>query len=153
MRDSIAVLGQLVAADEAMNGPQLFTMTYLAAGTPVIAGRDWPEDVVPPSDVEVDELEDLGWVRVIVRTGKGRQFSVTGEGRRAWEKRTALLAPRTGASVDLSWPAARAVLHQLYEQYTAQGAPEAGIETMTIVGAADDPASTRAAIRELARDG
>ncbi|MGO9974395.1 MAG: hypothetical protein ACLP01_16645 [Solirubrobacteraceae bacterium] len=153
MGDILEILGVLVAADETAGEPHTFTLGYGGSGRFIAGHPGWPEDGVAPSHVEVDELADLGYVRVERRDGNGRQFSVTGEGRRAWERRKALLAPRTGTSVDLSWTVARAVLHELYQQYRAQGAPEVGIETMTIVGAADDPASAKAAIRELVGDG
>jgi hypothetical protein len=153
MKDPIEILGAFVAADEAVNEPQTFTLFHSGSGWAIAGHGGWPPDGVVPSNIQVDELAERGWVRVHQRHGNGLEFSVTGEGRRVWEKRKALLAPRTGTSVDLSWPAARAVLHQLYKQYAAQSAPEAGVETMPIVGAANDAASTKAAIRELIRDG
>jgi hypothetical protein len=155
VRNEFHALQFLVEADEAAGEPDIFVLYYPGGGErPSIIGHGgWPEDAPPPSSVEVDEMEDRGWVRVTKRDGQGRHFAVTREGRSACKQHAEQLAPRSGSRVDLSWSAALPVLHLLYEEYVGHSAPEAGIKTLVLVDSADDPASMKAAIRELARDG
>ena len=89
-RKDFEILGRLVRSDEDHGRPNSFTLKYQGGmGGPVFAGRDWPEDVSVPEDVQVDELESLGWVRVTELRGKMRVFAVTGAGRAAWDEHEA----------------------------------------------------------------
>ncbi len=96
MRDLYDILGVLVQADEAAGEPDLFVLYYRAEGPTIIGHPGWPEDAQPPSNVEVDDLETQGSVRVASIDGNGRRFSVTGEGRRAWQVRAAQFRHRDG---------------------------------------------------------
>ena len=58
-------LGRLVAADEAAGGPQTFSLFRAMSSLPEFAGHPgWPEDTAAPSEHQVDELAELGWVRL-----------------------------------------------------------------------------------------
>jgi hypothetical protein len=153
VRDVYELLGLLARANEAAGKDDVFVLHYTHGGPEIIGHAGWPDHVEPPSNIEVDELVDQGWVRVMRSEGKARRFAVTGAGVSAWRERQAQLAPGERSAVDLSWPSARLVLQRLFAEYVAQGAPEPGLKTPALVEAADSPADTAAAIRELARNG
>lgn len=87
----LEMLGALVAADEAAGEPKTFTLTYTGGfDTRVLIGHSgWPQEQQAPSDVQVDELDARGWVRVAGYQGKGRIFAVTSTGRQAWRESVA----------------------------------------------------------------
>jgi hypothetical protein len=91
-RKDCEILGRLVKSDEDRGRPDSFTLTYKGGmGGPKFAGREWPEGVPVPEDVQVDELASLGWVRVTELRGKMRVFAVTNAGRAAWDEYEAQL--------------------------------------------------------------
>lgn len=152
--DDYEVLGALVAADEAAQEPEVFVLIYTGGmGGPEIVGHPgWPDDAAAPSDVRVDEFEDLGWVRVTKRDGKQRHFAVTGEGRRAWQEHVARSSHVPGR-VNLEWPAPRTLLERIYETYLDQGAPEKGIDVLPLTEDPETGRETDAMVRELIRAG
>lgn len=111
-----------------------------------------PHEQQAPSDVQVDELDARGWVRVASCDGKGRIFAVTSTGRQAWREHVAERDRPPGDRVELDWPAARDLLERIYDKYRDEGAPPPGVRILSFV---EDPASGRQAaalVRALARD-
>jgi hypothetical protein len=147
MMDEHEALGALVRADEVAGEPQTFTLTRGGSGFAFAGHPGWPEDAQVPTDVLIDEMESRGWLRVTHREGVGRHFALTGDGRREWGRWNSL----TGSAVDLSWSAARRVLHQIYEKYEAAGAPVKGVDVFGLFG--DGNKSAHAAVAQLARAG
>jgi hypothetical protein len=105
-----------------------------------------------PSELQVDEFDGLGWVRVTDIDGKGRKFAVTGDGRQAWAKYVAERSHVPGR-VDLEWPAARYLLEQIYEQYLDRGAPAHGVDILPLTSDENTGRQAEAIIQELARSG
>jgi hypothetical protein len=141
----------LVKADEAAGEPEMFVLYYTQGSRIIIGHPGWPQEQNAPSDVQVDELEDQGWVRVNERDGKSRNFAVTSAGREEAAKHAAHTSLQGSLAVDLAWPGASKVLKAVFDAYVAAGAPEHGVPTSGVVQAADDQSSTGAALRELVR--
>lgn len=144
-------LGELVAADDARPEPDAFTLTYTGSG-PVFAGRSWPDDKPVPSYLQIDELADLGWVRITGHQGdKGRIFTVTNAGRKAWREYVAQRDRPVGPRVELDWPAARQLLGDIYESYLNLGAPEMGVDLLQMLQDPEAGNQVDALVRELVR--
>lgn len=146
------LLGRLVAADNVAEEPRTFTLIYPSGGREIIGHSGWPQGQPTPSELQVDELESFGWVRVTSADGKGRQFSVTGTGRRAWGEHVAQRS-HVPSRVKLDWPAARPLLEQIYDQYQEEGAPARGVDTLPMTSDKETGQRVAAIVRELARSG
>lgn len=151
MRDAYEILGALVRADEAADEPQIFVLYYSGEGPRIVGHPGWPEEERPPSSVEVDELEERGWVRISQAKGKGRQFAVTLAGRDAARRQAAQRFSGAARSVTLDWSTVNQVLEHFFRAYVDAGAPEHGIESEAVLSLECDPESARAALRELVR--
>jgi hypothetical protein len=131
-------LGALIAADEAAGERQVFVLISRGLGQSgyVFVGHPgWAEETPAPSPLMIDELADLGWVRVTSQGHqKARNFSVTSEGRRAWAEHSSALAPKEGPEVDLAWSEARQVLDSIYKEYVKRGAPDPGVDLLSLFG-------------------
>jgi hypothetical protein len=149
----VEILGRLVEADRAAGRSDTFVLIYTGGlNREIIGHAGWPEGMDAPTDVEVDDLADEGWVRINGRDGKGRQFAVAAAGRKAWDEHLRRLDPTPGTPVTLDWSSSGPMLHRIFEAYEAAGAPERGVHVPPLVEASDDPASAAAAARELVRD-
>jgi hypothetical protein len=146
-------LGALVAADEAAGQPDVFVLTYTGAGPRFASHPGWPDEKPAPSHIQVDELEDHGWIRVTQRGGKGRQFAVTGDGRHAWQRHVASRTRGAAGRISLDWPASRQLLEQIHDKYLDEGAREMGVDTLPMISDDETGPATSAMIRELARGG
>ncbi len=117
------LLGALVAADEVAGQAQTFVLTWAGMDEPRFAGvLGVDDDARAPTDVQVDNMADFGWVRVSHVEGKVRHFALRPEGRRAWRRRVAQLnhAP---IPVTLDWTVARPLLKQIFDGWTEAGVP------------------------------
>jgi hypothetical protein len=101
-------------------------------------------------------MASQGWVRITAwPSDKGRSFSVTGYGRRAWqehEQETAF-APAVHGPAVLEWGSSRELLRTIYDVYLERGAPRRGIDALTLISQQPDPNSARAQLDELMRGG
>jgi hypothetical protein len=156
MREPIEVLGLLVTADQTVDEAQDWTLHYTMGG-PVLPGvRGWPDGAAAPSTAEVDEMADQGWVRITAwPSGKGRHFTVTGEGRRVWQEheQDTAFPPADHRPAALDWETSRELLRRIYDVYVERGAPRRGIDALTLVSQHHDPNSARAQLDELMRGG
>ena len=142
-------LGRLVAADEAAGGPQTFSLFRAMSSLPEFAGHPgWPEDTAAPSEHQVDELAELGWVRLLGTNGNQRQFVVTNAGRAAWQTFIAQ-QQHSGECVELDWGSAQVVLEDIFRRYRALGVPEKGVDTLPLTEDAESGRQAAAYIREL----
>ena len=153
MRDPREILDALVVADDAADEPQLFVLTYTAQGPVILGHPGWREEETPPSSVEVDDLEERGWVRLDSASGKGRNFAITVAGRDEARARMRRRAATAVSAVALDWSEVNPVLESFYEAYVEAGAPEYGLESEAVLRLTEDPAGARAALRELVRGG
>jgi hypothetical protein len=153
LSDLIEILGRLVEANRAVGRSETFVLAYTASGPEIIGHGGWREDAQTPSDAEVDDLAEQGWVRITDIQGKGRKFAVTAAGREAWDEHLRLVAPATSTRVVLDWAGARPVLRQIFEAYQDAGAPEKGVDALAIAERSDERLATEARIRELVRSG
>ena len=153
MRDPREILAALVAADEDAGEPQMVILHYTAQGPVILGHPRWPTDIEPPSSVEVDRLEERGWVQVSKREGKGRAFAVTVTGQDAARAHVRQRSAAAASAVALDWSAVNPVLESVYEAYVSAGAPEYGVQSEAVLRDIGDSAGTRAALRELVRGG
>lgn len=153
MRSAHEILAELVEADEAAGEPELFVLHYGGEGPAIVGHPGWPEDQPAPSDMQVDDLEERGWVRMDEREGKRRKFAVTEAGREQVRKRAAQNSEERAPAVELGWLEARRVLSAIFDTYQTAGAPARGVPTGGVIEQADDPGSAGAALRELVRGG
>lgn len=153
MASAYEILGSLITADEVASEPNVFVLIYTGGGDRTFTGHPgWHEAGYVPSEIEVDELEDRGWVRVTRRDGKQRQFAITDAGRRAWRGGESM-TERSDKAFDLHWKAARPVLQQIYEEYLAAGAPAMGVDLLALFGDGTELATRESVVRELANGG
>lgn len=147
------LLGTLVVADEAAGRAQTFVITWTGPNEPAFAGVAGLADDTPvPTDVQVDNMAEFGWVRVTRVEGKIRHFALRAEGRRAWRKRVAEISD-TRVPVSLDWTVARPLLKQIFEAYSHAGAPDMGVDMLQRLEDPDHGRETRALLFELARAG
>lgn len=151
--EPIEILGRLVEADRVAGRAETFVLVFSGAGHEIIGHPGWPAGTEAPSDIEVDELADTGWVRITDRDGKSRQFAVTAAGRNTWNAHLPRMAPVAGRRVTLHWSAARPVLQRIFDLYQDAGAPEKGVDALAVAETFDDTAAAEAHIRELVRAG
>jgi hypothetical protein len=153
VKDSRDLIAELVAADEAAGEAQTFQVYQAGGGRKIVGHPGWPNETTPPSQIEVDELEERGWVRIERTDGMSRIFAITVAGRDAGRARSRALAAGASSAVVLDWRAVTPVLDALWEAYTANGAPEYGVATATVLRTFEDSAGAGAAVRELVRGG
>lgn len=154
MIDLIEILGRLVEADRVSGRQDTFVLIYAGGAWEIIGHPGWAEDAKAPSNVEVDELADQGWVRVEQIDGKGRHFAVSSAGRAAWDEHVELLRSEADTSrVTLDWSSARPVLRHIFDAYQDRGAPKRGVDVLEIAQELGERAPVEAYVRELARAG
>jgi hypothetical protein len=147
------LLGTLVAADEAAGRAQTFVITWSGPNDPAFVGVSGVADDAPvPTDVQVDNMAEFGWVRVTHADGKVRHFALRAEGQRAWRRRVAEIS-RVPVPVNLDWTVARPLLKQIFEAYSGAGAPDMGVDMLPQLEDPDHGRATRALLFELARAG
>lgn len=150
-RDPRDLLATIVAAEGASDERGPFVLYYGAGGPVIIAPPKWPDDETVPSSVDVDDLEERGWVRVYPSEGRGRRFASTVRGQEVARAYARECAAAQVSAVSLDWPSVNPVLERFLEAYESQGAPEYGVECQAVLNALDDPAGSRALVRELVR--
>jgi hypothetical protein len=147
------LLGTLVAADEAAGRAQTFVITWTGPNEPAFVGVSGLADDAPvPTDVQVDNMTEFGWVRVTHAAGKARHFALRAEGQRAWRNRVAEIG-HVPVPVSLDWTIARPLLRQIFEAYSDVGAPEMGVNMLPQLEDSGQGPETRALLFELARAG
>lgn len=147
------MLATIVAAEDASGEREPFRLWYGSGGPVILAPPKWPDDEPVPSSVEVDDLEERGWVRVYPSEGSGRGFASTVRGQEVAQAYARERAAAEASAVSLDWPSVNPVLERFLEAYESQGAPEHGVECQVVLNALDDPAGSRALVRELVRGG
>lgn len=152
-RDPRDLLATIVAAEETAEEREPFVLYYSAGGPVIIAPPKWPDDEPVPSSVEVDDLEERGWARVYPSEGSGRAFASTVRGQEVARAYARERAATEASVVNLDWPSVNPVLERFLEAYESQGAPEHGVECQAVLNGLDDPAGSRALLRELVRGG
>lgn len=147
------LLGVLMTAEELAGREQTFVITWKGPNDPVFVGvAGVPDDALVPTDVQVDNMADFGWVRVTRSDGKARHFALRTEGRSAWRKWYAQLH-HAAIPVSLDWAAARPLLKQIFDEYSAAGAPDMGVDMLSQLEDPEHGQQTRALLFELARVG
>ncbi len=153
MRDPRNILAEIVTADEAASDSQSFVLYYSASGPVIVGHPGWPENQAAPSHVEVDDLEERGWLRIETRDGTARSFALTVAGRSAAQAYQRQRDAAAVSAVALDWSAVNPVLEAFYDAYTQAGAPEYGVASGPVLAGLEDPAAGRPALRELVRGG
>lgn len=147
------LLGTLVAADEAAGRAQTFVITWTGPNTPAFVGVSGLADDAPvPTDVQVDNMAERGWVRVTHADRKVRHFALRAEGQRAWRQRIAKIS-HVPVPVSLDWAVARPLLKEIFEAYSDAGAPDMGVDMLPRLEDPVDGRETRALLLGLARAG
>jgi hypothetical protein len=152
-RDHSEILAELVAADEATDTSEAFVLTYTALGPVIVGHPGWPQEQNAPTTVEIDELEELGWVKITKVNGSGRVFTLTIDGRNTAKAHARQRAAADIDTVSLDWRVVTPVLDAVYAAYVAAGAPEHGVESAVVLLEIGSPKGGRAALRELVRGG
>jgi hypothetical protein len=152
-RDPRDLLSTIVAAEEASAEREPFCSTTAQGGPIIIGPPNWPDDEPAPSSVEVDDLEERGWVRVYPGEGSGRGFASTVRGQDVARAYAREQAAAEASRVRLDWPSVSPLLELFLDSYEAQGAPEYGVECRSVLNRLDDPINSRALVRELVRGG
>jgi hypothetical protein len=116
-----------------------------------IEHRGWDPSWAVPTEHDIDDLRERGWVRLDAPAkGKGRAFSLTGEGRLRGLKACRERAGVGRLPLSLEWALLEPALEAAVAGYELAGAPDGGIHTATIA-LPDGIAPT--AIAELTRAG
>jgi hypothetical protein len=162
MTELIELLGKLVEADRAARHSDRprrvdsFLLVFSGGRYQIIGHPEWDERSDAPSEFDVDDLADRGWVRITGWDGKQRNFAVTAEGRAAWDEHVEQLQPEPDAArVTLDWPSPEPALRQIFDAYGDRGAPRRGVDVFVMAQAKepDDRDVFNAYVRELARFG
>ncbi len=152
-RDPRDLLATIVAAEEVSDEREPFRLYYTNGGPVILAPPKWLDGEPVPSSVEVDDLEERGWVRVYPSEGSGRDFASTVRGQEVARAYARERAAAEASVVSLDWPSVNPVLERFLGAYESQGAPEHGVECQSVLNGLDDPSGSRALVRELVRGG